>query len=83
MVLSISDEEIHSGIRFIHRDKVNATDGTILQTYLNYSLGIADDESVVVSADSGLLDAAVAEGLRCINPELASDEEIESVLVYG
>ncbi|MEK7728204.1 MAG: type II toxin-antitoxin system VapC family toxin [candidate division KSB1 bacterium] len=68
---------------FIIKHSINSTDAVVLHSACGLAADLHDQrhELILVTADKRLVSAAEAEGLRVINPETATLEEMEKLLV--
>lgn len=71
-LLDVDTRDIFAGIGLIERHNINSADAMILAAFLRYALAIGE-VCVLVASDRRLLRAAIAEGLKTLNPEQATD----------
>lgn len=76
--LSISDATIFRSITLMAKHNLNATDAAILTTVLEKARTHHAPQYILVATDKRLLRAAELEGLKTINPELLTPQEIHS-----
>ena len=69
-----------AGIALCDRHNLNASDAAILATYLEYARTVPTTRCAVVSSDQRFLRAALAEGLRALNPELIAPPDVPAAL---
>jgi predicted nucleic acid-binding protein len=70
-----------SGLRHINFHHLNATDAILLAVLLHAKqVRFSSDMLILVTADKRLVRAAEAEGIRTIDPESATDEEIAALM---
>lgn len=81
-LLDVDSSAIIAGIELIKKHNLNASDAAILITFLRYAELEAESGSVcvLVCADQRFIRAAEAEGLRTINPETLSADDIPALL---
>jgi predicted nucleic acid-binding protein len=81
-LLTVSDAAILAGIEYMTRHNLNSSDAAILTTFLRYAQAEAaiGATCVLVAADQRLLQAAQAEALNILNPELLHAAAIASYL---
>lgn len=80
LVLSVDDGATLRGISLCDRHNLNASDAAILATYIEYAQTIPGIRCAVVSSDQRFLRAALAEGLRALNPELIAPADVPAAL---
>lgn len=68
VVLAADTSDVLTGIDLMERHNINSSDATFLAVCLRYAL-TTSDIGVVVAADSRLIRASIAEGLKALNPE--------------
>lgn len=81
-LLSIGDAAIFASIALIRRHNLNATDAAILAMLLDYlqALPLARSACILVAADKRLLRSADAEGLKTLDPEALSVNDVPAFL---
>jgi len=84
-ILTIEDDRILAGLPLLVKHNLNSNDAAILATYLRFqrSLPPSSPPCFLVAADQRLLRAAEAEGLRMLNPEMATPQDISARLAGG
>ena len=77
-MVSVDDALILESHSFIEKHNLNATDALILRSALDIAseLQPEGDSLVLMTADRRLFRAAESEGLRVLNPEEASLEDV-------
>lgn len=81
VVLEVNASAIVTGIDLIKRHSLNASDAAILVTFLRYAeLEVGRSVCVLVCTDQRFIRAAEAEGLRTINPETLSADDVPALL---
>jgi predicted nucleic acid-binding protein len=81
-LLSIRDSAVFASVAMIRKHSLNATDAAILTMLLDYlqALPLARSACVLVAADKRLLRAADAEGLKSLDPEALSVNDLPTFL---
>ncbi|HZO88534.1 MAG TPA: type II toxin-antitoxin system VapC family toxin [Chthonomonadaceae bacterium] len=81
-LLSVDDADVLAGIALTDAHNLNSTDAAILAAYLLYALSLAPSEPpcVLVASDLHMRRAAVAEGLRTLNPEQLNVADVPAFL---
>jgi predicted nucleic acid-binding protein len=81
-LLTVDDAAIFAGIALMERHNVNASDASILAVALRYLRALPPPvpACLLIAADQRLLDAARAEGLHVLNPELTSPTDAAAIV---
>jgi uncharacterized protein len=81
-VLDVESSAILAGIALVERHNLNSSDAAILATLLRYAQleSAAGNRCILVAADSRLVRAAGAEGLKAVDPEAIATAEIAPLL---
>ncbi len=79
-LFTVSDEQIFLSTAIMRKHNLNSTDAAILSVILATRTSSDAPEIVVVAADKRLLRAAEAEGLRTLNPEEMSLDELSAFI---
>lgn len=76
-LLHADRDDFLTGIGLADRHNLNATDGAVLRVFLTFMrTAVAPGDCVLVASDRRLLRAAALEGLRTLDPERVSVEEL-------
>ena len=78
--LPVSDKDIFASIATIYKHSLNATDSAILTTILEYQKS-SGNECVLISCDKRLIRSAELEGLKVINPQILSPDNVADILI--
>lgn len=78
-LLAVDTIDVLAGLVFMEKYSLNSSDAAILAVFLRYAT-LVNEPCVVVAADSRLVRAATAEGLRALNPELVSAPDATAFL---
>ncbi|MBM4087396.1 MAG: type II toxin-antitoxin system VapC family toxin [Planctomycetes bacterium] len=78
-----TDHQVTTSWRLIERHSLNSTDAIILRCALDKALALrlAGHDLILVSSDGGLVTAAQAEGLLTLNPETASQADLDRLII--
>ncbi len=81
-LLTISDMTILGSLSLMKAHNLNAADGAILATYLQFlhAQPSGGPPCLLVASDKRLLHAATAEGLATLNPELVAATDVPPFL---
>lgn len=79
-LLTITDALIFSSIDAMRRHNLNATDAVLLTLLLEFSQSPGAPICVLVASDQRFLRAAVAEGLKTLNPETLPTADVAAFL---
>jgi predicted nucleic acid-binding protein len=79
-LLPISDATVFASVAMVRKHNLNATDATILTTWLNYVQSSGVTGCVLVASDKRLLRAADNEGLKTLNPETLPVADVPAFL---
>lgn len=84
-VLTIEDDRVLVGLSFVIRHNLNSNDAAILATYLRFQASLPPGSPVclLAAADQRLIRAFEAEGLKTLNPERLTVDEVTSLMGAG
>ena len=81
-LLSVDEAQVAAWLTFVDRYALNSNDAAILAAFVTFarSLPPGSPPCLLIAADQRLLRAAIAEGLRTLNPETTPAASVAGVL---